>query len=241
MLEAKGKFIIHCDPDDWVEHDIYKSMYNAAIEKDVDIVTCDYYTESSSGTLLTRNNYFSSNPHECIKNMYSHYFFPSLWATLIKRDIIIENKIYPFKDINTGEDLNVVLRAFYYGKKIYHLASPLYHYYRHDGSLSMNKDFLSLFNQNIFPNLTLLENFFNNNDSTKEDYSVMLNFLKFKKKMILLSCGELRMWYTTWQESNKDLSKYVSIPKKTRMIYGMCSKSYVLLWLYFKVIRKLIP
>ena len=48
LLIAKGEYIIHCDSDDWVELDMYEEMYEKALEKNADIVICDYYAEYSN-------------------------------------------------------------------------------------------------------------------------------------------------------------------------------------------------
>ena len=40
---ATGEYIIHCDPDDWVELDMYEQLYTKAKETNADLVLCDYY------------------------------------------------------------------------------------------------------------------------------------------------------------------------------------------------------
>ena len=43
MKEATGEYLIHCDSDDWVDHQMYEKMYNYAKSNDYDMVWCDYY------------------------------------------------------------------------------------------------------------------------------------------------------------------------------------------------------
>ena len=45
--EATGEYIIHCDPDDWVEPEMYYLMYDAACRTNADIVVCDYFENTS--------------------------------------------------------------------------------------------------------------------------------------------------------------------------------------------------
>ncbi|MDE6271922.1 MAG: glycosyltransferase [Muribaculaceae bacterium] len=40
---ATGEYIIQCDPDDWVNTDMYEALYNKAIDTKADMVICDYY------------------------------------------------------------------------------------------------------------------------------------------------------------------------------------------------------
>lgn len=40
---ASGEYLIHCDPDDWTELNMYERLYNKAVSEDADIVLCDYW------------------------------------------------------------------------------------------------------------------------------------------------------------------------------------------------------
>jgi glycosyltransferase involved in cell wall biosynthesis len=39
---ATGEYVIHCDPDDWVDFNYYEGLYNLAIENQADIVWTDF-------------------------------------------------------------------------------------------------------------------------------------------------------------------------------------------------------
>lgn len=43
IQKATGEYIVHCDGDDWIELDMYQSMYELAIAENSDIVICDYF------------------------------------------------------------------------------------------------------------------------------------------------------------------------------------------------------
>ena len=45
LKQAKGLYVIHCDPDDWVDTTLYEDMYSLASRRDYDIVSCDYMVE----------------------------------------------------------------------------------------------------------------------------------------------------------------------------------------------------
>ena len=40
---ATGEYIIHCDSDDWVERNMYQTMYEEVQNHNADIVICDFY------------------------------------------------------------------------------------------------------------------------------------------------------------------------------------------------------
>lgn len=64
ILNSTGEYIIHCDLDDYIELDMYKVMYMEAINKKVDIVSCNYWIENNEGCRIVKKIY-SKNPHIC--------------------------------------------------------------------------------------------------------------------------------------------------------------------------------
>lgn len=58
---ASGEYIIHCDPDDWVELDMYEKMYTKATDENVDVVICDYYENFSDSETLKNKNLMNSH------------------------------------------------------------------------------------------------------------------------------------------------------------------------------------
>lgn len=55
--QAKGKYIIHADPDDWVDPTMVQCLYEQAEVENVDMVICDYYEEYSG-----KQTYISQRP-----------------------------------------------------------------------------------------------------------------------------------------------------------------------------------
>ena len=62
MKAMPGEYMIHCDPDDWVEVDMYEIMYAFANEINSDVVVCDFFHEFNGSTRIEKNEYIS-NPH----------------------------------------------------------------------------------------------------------------------------------------------------------------------------------
>ena len=46
---AKGEYIGFIDSDDWIESDMYESLYNALIEHSADISVCGRYIVEGNG------------------------------------------------------------------------------------------------------------------------------------------------------------------------------------------------
>lgn len=50
IQHCTGEYITCCEPDDWVETTMYEELYNKVKETGADMVACDHYRESESGT-----------------------------------------------------------------------------------------------------------------------------------------------------------------------------------------------
>ena len=235
MKAATGTYVIHCDPDDYVELDFFYETYTAAVNANADIVSTNYYRESKGVVKEVSVNCCSSSPKDCIKNMYRNNFIPFLWSHLIKRSLYTDNEIYPFEDVNTGEDLNVLLRIFDKAETICHLDRAFYHYVQRETSLTQNKDYLSLWNNNISKNLQGIIDYFQ--ATSDNDYSLMLNYLKFTKKQVLLSTNPplTELWYSTYKECRRDIMRFTCIPLLRRLLYLLFSYSLPVMNLYFRI------
>lgn len=127
---ATGDFIIHCDPDDWVESDMYKSMYEKAIENNADMVICDVYFHypSSSKTYYAKETRDTSSSREILANCL-HAQTPILhcylWNKLIRapyyKTVTWHSGISLYEDVITCSQImqtqlkvSCIGQAFYY-------------------------------------------------------------------------------------------------------------------------------
>ena len=123
MKVMSGEYMASCDADDWVDEDAYERMYDAAKADDADMVTCMYYNEPDSKNI--KGTVFTGTAIEDLKKGQYTY---GLWDKIIRSSIIKDNAIYPFEGINYNEDLNVIVRAWCFSKKVVGLEAPFYHH-----------------------------------------------------------------------------------------------------------------
>lgn len=139
MLAATGEYIIHCDPDDYVELQMYETMYEAAVRSNADIVACDHFIECD-GRTEARHMTFRATPHECLRHWYDKGCnYDMLVDKLIRRRIFTDNGILPYEGINSGEDFGCASRAFYYAQTLVHLPQAFYHYCRRGDSITSQR------------------------------------------------------------------------------------------------------
>ncbi len=196
ITNANGNYIIHCDSDDWVEKDMYKTMYDTAVSGNYDIVYCDYYRVIKNISLPKKSKTIN-NSIQAIKTMLNspENVTRYIWDKLIKRELYINNDIQFSTNFNIQEDFSTTIRLFYFSKKIAHIPIPFYYYEVKDESLSKtntkyeDNDFrindrikASNFNYDFFKQQNALHLFNNEINSSKlrTKYVLILNSQNIK-------------------------------------------------------------
>lgn len=127
---SKGNYLIHVDPDDWVEPDYLLEMFNKAISTKADIVICDYFEEYDKQTKIVTHSAFCGMTVQDLKlELAEGIFWGVCWNKLIKSDII-KGKVDFAPHINFQEDKLFIFRVLCGVKKVSFLQRPLYHYNR---------------------------------------------------------------------------------------------------------------
>lgn len=147
---ATGEYIGFVDPDDWVEDDMYATMYNHAISEKVDIVMCSYVREFGSHSKIKKfnlPNLIRYEGEEVKENFMRRLVGPineeisnpelldawgTVWSKLYRSEVIKDNRVR-FIDLNkigSNEDNLFNIEVFYYAKSFLFLNSAYYHYWR---------------------------------------------------------------------------------------------------------------
>lgn len=230
MKSMTGEYMIHCDPDDWIELDMYETLYNLVTKNNIDIAICNWVLETDHARINQDANFGRTPKESLIKCQYN----PQLWNKLIKTNLINENSIYPYPGINCGEDLNVVIRVLYYANSLIHIDSYSYHYRLNQNSITKNNH-KKLFECSHKPNV---ENLYNFLDDKGEEFIVVKNYIKFMEKYGLISntCNDFNLWSKTWPECHRYI-KYYPLPRGYRTIMSICANFPCLLKIYYKYLR----
>lgn len=228
MKEMTGEYMIHCDPDDWAELDMYEILYNTAIKSSADIVTCELIREYEKNSSISKSIY-AATPIDSIRQAL---YTPFLTTKLIRAQLIKDHNIYPFPGINCGEDLNIIIRVFYFAKSIIQFSNPLYHYRIHANSITQNSHKTN-FIKHHKPNVEQICNFL---DNTREDFTLLKNYIKFIEKYGLLNnnCKEYKLWCKSWPECHKHIKNFPNFDNRYKFFMRICCHNHILLRTYYK-------
>ncbi|UKK50386.1 glycosyltransferase [Prevotella sp. E13-17] len=132
---SQGEYVIHADPDDWVEPTMLEELYANAKAEDADIVICDYYTNSGD-----RQVYIKQEPKSLDHDLLLHNLFGGLHGSccnkLVRRNRFMEYNIkFPF-GINYCEDRFVIISLYCHNIKTAYLPEAFYHYYSNPDSIT---------------------------------------------------------------------------------------------------------
>lgn len=218
-----GDYIIHCDSDDWVEPDMYRSMYEAAIRENADMVVCDAYEHErekvihSAGCRTTIINDFLS---DCL----TQRSLRTLWNKLIRREICQSVPTLPLA--NMGEDMVLISLYMLRMKKMTYVAEAYYHYIKTHPSITFTytKEAVIVKYKQQYKNVKILAE-----SMTKANqyflYEKVLESLYFRTAERLVPCIKDKEVRTLWNRhfQNKRTSYFTNklIPLKKKIQHGM--------------------
>lgn len=147
---AKGDLIGFIDPDDWIDSNMYSSMYNNLVKNNAEVVLCNYSVEKSDSksSRIINTNKTKMKKDEIVNFLIADMINmdtldisrPSIMGSvcrmLIKKDMIFSNEITFDENIPYMEDLLFVIDVLFNTDVAAIDSSIHYHYNQIDGSAS---------------------------------------------------------------------------------------------------------
>lgn len=229
MQNATGGFVIHCDSDDWVEHDMYRQMYEQALLNKVDVVVCDFCISDGYKMNKNRKACHSVNLDTFIENNLYQIDSWSLCNKLFKRSLYCnDNIIYPTGAM--GEDMLVCIQLLLNSNGVAYVNEPFYYYYTNPSSISKSKTIESIvysFEQ-AKQNTDLMLSIFEKRGLQKR-YKYGLNYVQFTVlRLILPILKNDKKYYDVWLTTYKGMLKVfilnpgAGLKDKIRMVLAVC-------------------
>ncbi len=247
IKHCKTKYLLICDPDDWIEENAIELLYNAAETNNLDVVIADKYLVYNDGEIVVdkvENKFYEMVPNKIYENNIEEWAFvaPSPHAKLYKVENI-KNIKFPYKTSYT--DLVLFCIALKNCKRIMYLNKPLAYYLlerpgntRTDRKPKAVKDHITVW-KSIFEQI---------DSSDKKIVFRLYKELKYITKVYYRNSESLFKdeLFTEIQDIRKELLPYLGMIKKEflksfgdKIEYNMIFSSKTKLKLYI-LFRKLI-
>lgn len=127
LEKAKGEYVIHVDPDDWVDSDMLEKLYDAAVNDKADMLICDYYEENNGITKYVSQQPTSLN-HDMVLYDVVYKLHGSCCNKLVRRELFHKYGISFPKQFSLHEDLYVTIALLKENISVSYLAQAFYHY-----------------------------------------------------------------------------------------------------------------
>lgn len=125
-----GAYYIACDSDDWVELDMYETLYNRAVLEDADMVVCSYVANYPDGREVVIPTYNFTSRERYINDVLTRRADQSSCIRLIRSDVFKRYSIDYQDGINLGEDALLLSKLLKHPLRLSFVDRALYHYRR---------------------------------------------------------------------------------------------------------------
>ncbi|MGM9767302.1 MAG: glycosyltransferase family 2 protein [Candidatus Cryptobacteroides sp.] len=216
LAEATGKYVFHCDSDDFVERTMLEELYDTAQRTDADIVWCDWLLSFETSDRYMKQPYYGT-PMEALKAMLGGAMKFNVWNKLVKRSLYIDNGVLFPAGYGMGEDMTMML-LFAYAKRVAYLPKAFYHYVKLNTnafSQTYSERHLEELRHNVQNTEARLNILYG--DALKQEIS----FLKLEAKFPFLLSSDKRkqqLWREWYPEANEYILKNHNISIRSRAI-----------------------
>jgi len=133
---AQGEYVIHADPDDWVEPLMLEDLYDRAKTDDADMVICDFVGDMDGRSIYRCQAPTSMHHEDVLNDMFGVKVHGSSCNKLIKRECILRCNAHFPAGINYCEDMCFNVQLLKHDIKIVYHAKAYYHYVQNASSIT---------------------------------------------------------------------------------------------------------
>lgn len=222
--KSKGRYVMFCDADDWLELDACEILYGELMREESDVIVFDYVHEYKFYSCPAEEK-TGSNREAMLKDIVSGRVSGSLWYRVIKADLLRKNNlILPVGSMI--EDLIVCVQVMWLANSVRVINDRLYHYRHNNNSTTHNTSEPKVMEryETYLKNIELLCGILKNlgHENECRDGIIMR---KYMAKQILNPCLHKprirKKWLSTYPEINGLILKSKLFSLKQKILYLM--------------------
>ncbi len=124
---VQGEYIIHADPDDWVEPDMLEELYRKAVEDNADMVICDMFVNYPNKQVYQTQSPSEHNHETVLKELFLQ-LHGSCCNKLVRRGCCERYGLKFDMELSFCEDLYFNSSLLKHPIKVSYLPKAFYHY-----------------------------------------------------------------------------------------------------------------
>lgn len=229
ISQATGDYVIQCDSDDWVEHQMYELLYQRAEITDADIVRCrfDRVSDGISTPCANISNEDHSSQKKLLEKLIVNTDLSSTCDKLVRRELY-QSRDFIFPDDNMCEDYVMVAELFCMAKKVEFVDDIMYHYSQDNKSSISHIESTEHICQKalqITNNIKLIE-YVLKKYHPEWDFETQMVAMKLMAKntfrTVIHKKGMYSLWRTWLREINNRVLTNRYIPVKEKLAFILC-------------------
>lgn len=140
LKKASGEYIGIVESDDFAERNMFETLYNLAKANDLDIARSEFYYYDNNKKEDKKSDCSFSVQNKIVepkKEKSIFYQQPSIWASIYRKDFLVENEIVFLETPGASyQDTSFTFKVYESAKKYMMIETPLIHYRTFAGSSS---------------------------------------------------------------------------------------------------------
>lgn len=130
MNAVTGEYFIHCDPDDWIEPEMYQTMYDEIIRTNADMAYCNFSFIYDDGRKILKEEQYAGSPVDMSRKILdlAAPCWGGLWNKMWKRSVCKDIKCP--SSISFCEDVVMSVQMLSNCQYISYIDKGLYNYYQ---------------------------------------------------------------------------------------------------------------
>lgn len=232
---SQGKYIYHCDSDDFLEYRTLEELFRTAEETNADIVWCDY-SEILENCSKHKKQPYLNNVHEAICSMLTGFMAYNVWNKLVKRTLYTDNQIKFPEGHTMGEDLTMVM-LFANASKISYVPKSLYNYIRTNPG-AITRTFNDLHKKDLTSNINRVSQYLKEKFGTY--FIADIACLKLNSKWPLLISDDKFESYRKWNDWFTEADDFIwkqPVSSRIKLVELLAHyKVYFAIWLHYWIV-----